>query len=88
MKQGVERLGRNIPTDRAVRGCFDKKTFENRNRARDHAKRGEKLKGNSPQEPYRCHICGEWHLTTLDKQGRAKARQRDWNQEPMKGGAP
>jgi hypothetical protein len=78
MKKGLERVGRDIQPDRAARGCFDKKTFDSRNQARDHAIRGEKLNGNQPQEPYRCHICGLWHLTSLDKQGRAKARRRDW----------
>lgn len=78
MRQGFDRIGRQIGADRAQAGCFDKKRFDSRNKARDFAKRGEKVHGNQPSEPYKCHICGAWHLTTQSKPGRVKSRARDW----------
>lgn len=76
--QGFQRVGREIPVARAINGCFEKKPFESRNAARDWAARGRKKYGNTASEPYRCHICGLWHLTSLPKTKQAKARARDW----------
>lgn len=76
--EGFERVGREIPVDRAVSGCFEKKPFDSRNQARDWAARGTKLYGHAASEPYKCHICGRYHLTSLDKTKQAKARARDW----------
>lgn len=76
--EGFNRVGRQISVERATRGCFDKRTYESKNKARDHAKRGEKLHGNQPTEPYKCHICGLWHLTSIPKKVQAKSRRRDW----------
>lgn len=76
--EGFERVGRQISTERAVRGCFDKRTYDTKNQARDHGKRAEKTHNNPPMEPYKCHVCGLWHLTSLRKEQQAQARRKDW----------
>lgn len=76
--KNIERLGRQITVERAQRGCFDKKMFQTRNQARDWAIVGAKKYGNSALEPYRCHLCGHWHLTKLPKNAQGAARARNW----------
>lgn len=76
--EGFDRIGREIPVDRAVAGCFNKKPFDSKNSARDWAARGKKKYGHCAEDPYKCHICGRWHLTSLNKDKQAKARARDW----------
>lgn len=76
--EGFERVGREIPVDRAVSGCFEKKTFDSRNEARDWSARKAKKYPSTARNPYHCHICGLWHLTSLPKTKQAKARARDW----------
>ena len=78
MKQGIERLGRNFTPETAHRMCMNKKVFDSRNKARDFAIRGKKLYWNSSTTPYKCGLCGGWHLTSLDKEASAKARKRKW----------
>lgn len=80
MKKGFERVGRSISVERAVRGCFEKKVFDSRNHARDWAARSLKRHGGDTRgtEPYRCHVCGKWHLTSLPKAAQAQARAKDW----------
>ncbi len=84
MKHRFERVGRDIPVERAVRGCFDKKVFDSRNAARDWAAGSKKRFGEASRgnEPYRCHVCGKWHLTSLSKEAQAKARAKDWKKGP------
>ncbi|MGE0349825.1 hypothetical protein [Hydrogenophaga sp.] len=81
MKRGMERLGRDISIERAKRGCFQKKMFKTRNQARDWAIVGQKKHGNAATEPYRCHLCGHWHLTKLPKNAQGKARARNWKDQ-------
>ena len=85
---GIDRVGREIPLDRAQRGCFEKKEFESRNHARDYAARKSKEFPATAKNPYHCHVCGKWHLTKLTKDAQAVARSRNWKQgdEPKKGG--
>lgn len=78
MKQGIERLGRNFTAETAHRMCMDKRVFDSRNEARDFAIRGEKLYGNVATTPYKCALCGDWHLTSLDKEASARSRGRNW----------
>jgi len=80
MKKGFERVGRSIPVERAMRGCFDKKVFDSKNQERDWAAGSKKRFGEASRgtEPYHCHVCGKWHLTKLSKQGQSAARARNW----------
>jgi hypothetical protein len=78
MKSGMERIGRNFSPETAHRMCLDKRKFESKNEARDFAIRGKKLHGNNSTDPYRCNLCGGWHLTSLDKETSAKSRRRNW----------
>ena len=77
MKQGMERLGRNITPKTAQRMCLDKRKFDSKNEARDFAKRGQKW-GNHSATPYKCPLCSVWHLTSLSKEDSAMARKRVW----------
>ncbi len=81
MRRGIERLGRDISIERAKRGCFEKKMFHTKNQARDWAIVGQKKHGNAATEPYRCHLCGHWHLTKLPKDAQGKARARNWKDQ-------
>lgn len=66
MKQGYERIGRSVHIAQAKRACLNKKRFSSRNEARDKAAR----QSNSspewyPARPYKCTLCGGFHLTTI-----------------------
>ena len=79
MKAGIERLGRNFTPETAHRMCMDKRVFGSRNEARDFAIKGKKLyENNAKLTPYRCRLCGEWHLTSLSKEQGARSRKRNW----------
>lgn len=80
MRYGLDRVGRQIPVERAIRGCFDKKTFESRNKARDWSKRKQKKFPDTATEAYKCHVCGMWHLTSLNKKNQRIARAKDWKE--------
>lgn len=68
MRDGIERVGRDIAPERAERGCFKKRVFDTRNEARDWQIRNMKRHpDNKPAHPYRCGVCGHWHLTTQPK---------------------
>lgn len=65
MRAGFERIGRSVTVGQAKRKCLDKIRYTSRNKARDTAAR----KANAHPEwatlsPYRCTLCGGWHLTT------------------------
>lgn len=80
MKQGFERIGRDLSADAANRMCIDKKQFRTRNEARDFTLRGAKLfPSNKQMDIYRCAICGGFHLTSLSKASGAAARRRNWS---------
>lgn len=85
MKSGYERIGRSITVEFAQRSCLDKKKYPSRNRARDSAARGKRLRPDSlPQRPYRCTICGNFHLTSQVPARAAKGQSpsQDRHQEP------
>lgn len=66
MKSGFDRIGRTVTVEFAKRSCLDKVSYPSRNVARDRATRmGAKYPGSLPQKPYRCTICGHFHLTTI-----------------------
>jgi hypothetical protein len=65
MKSGFERIGRTVTVETAQRGCFGKVRYDSRNAARDkNTKYRKKFPGTPPQRPYRCGLCGGFHLTT------------------------
>lgn len=75
----IQRLGKDFTAATAQRQCFQKKLFHSRNAARDFNARMEAtLQDHKPQTPYRCQICGEWHLTSLTKEASAFSRRRNW----------
>lgn len=75
----LQRQGRNISPATAQRACFQKKPFKSRNSARDFdARLGKTLPDRIPQTPYRCQVCGKWHLTSLTKEASAASRRRNW----------
>lgn len=70
-------LGRGVSVERAVRGCLGKRRFDSRNAARDGATTQRKLHPEFlPLHPYRCSICGGFHLTTKPKR-KGKAQGKD-----------
>lgn len=65
MKSGFERIGHTVTVETAQKGCFGKVRYASRNAARDKAtKFRKKFPGTPPQRPYRCTLCGDFHLTT------------------------
>lgn len=71
MKSGVERIGRTVTVEFANRSCLDKRPYPSRNDARDAAARNLKTFGTDTK-PYRCTLCGRFHLTT--KRGKPPSR--------------
>lgn len=59
----LEGLGRTITPREARRKCWDKLVFGARTAARDAAKKAERR--GIYLSPYRCQLCGEWHLTSM-----------------------
>jgi hypothetical protein len=82
MKKGMERLGREISAQTAKKMCFQKLRFQTKNDARDFAIRGAKDHGrDKPLSPYRCALCGLFHLTSLNKTSSAIARKLKWSSQ-------
>jgi hypothetical protein len=78
VKSGFDRIGRTVTVEAAKRQCLDKRRYDSRNAARDRAAGiAKKFPGGKPQRPYRCTLCGDWHLTTTIpnglRQGKAPA---------------
>jgi hypothetical protein len=63
--QHEERIGRSISLAAAKRSCLDKHPYDSRSIARDAQAKNAKRYGWAPQKPYRCTLCGHWHLTTI-----------------------
>lgn len=65
MKSGFERIGRTVSVETAQKMCFGKVRYDSRNKARDRATKIRKKYPDSPsQRPYRCTLCGDFHLTS------------------------
>jgi hypothetical protein len=70
MKSGFERIGFTVTVETAQKGCFGKVRYYSRNAARDKAtKYRKKFPETPPQRPYRCILCGDFHLTTQVPEG-------------------
>lgn len=70
MKSGFDRIGFSVTPEHAKRSCLDKRPYGSRNIARDAATKNEKRYG-LVFRPYRCSICGYFHLTTRTPPGLA-----------------
>lgn len=84
MKSGFERIGRTVTVETAQKGCFDKVRYDSRNAARDKATKFRKMFPDEPrQRPYRCTLCGDFHLTTQVPNGlrRGKDHRADGRQK-------
>lgn len=65
MRSGIERIGRTVTVEFAQRSCLDKVRYPSRNAARDRAARlRTKYPNSQPLRPYRCTLCGDFHLTS------------------------
>lgn len=84
MKAGFERIGREVSVEHAKRSCLDKVRYDSRNAARDRAAfLAKKYPGTKAQRPYRCTLCGDFHLTTKTPnglKGRGKPPSKAGNQ--------
>lgn len=86
MKSGFERIGRTVTLEAAHRSCLDKKKYTNKNKARDSAARNRRLRPESlPQRPYRCTLCGNWHLTSQVPYGLRKGKAPRDSGQPKTG---
>lgn len=63
----MDRLGREVSAARGKRMCLDKRQFLTKNAARDFSILGVKHYDNTVQQPYRCGLCGKFHLATVKK---------------------
>lgn len=76
----IQGLGKVYTMATAQRACFDKKRFHSRTAARDfNAKLGKGMPERKPQTPYKCPVCGEWHLTSMSKEASAEVRRRNFS---------
>ena len=70
MKAHFERIGRDVTIEKAHRSCLDKVRYDSRNQARDRSRHlRKKYPDSSPTRPYRCTICGGWHLASIRQGG-------------------
>jgi len=60
-----------IVTARAIANCDAKRAFKKMWMAAAFADRG-----HYSQAPYRCPICGTWHLTTISRREASNAQAR------------
>lgn len=76
MKSGFDRIGHTVTVEHAKRSCLDKARYDSRNAARDRAAYfARRFPDQAPQRPYRCTLCGDFHLTTKKQDGRGKAHR-------------
>lgn len=76
MKTGFERIGRTVTIEHAHRSCLDKVGYSNRNDARDNAAKIARKFKSKPMRPYRCTLCGGFHLTRSIPSGLRKGKPR------------
>lgn len=88
MKSGFDRIGHSVSVEHAKRSCLDKVRYDSRNQARDRSVfLAKKYPGGKPQRPYRCTLCGDWHLTTKVPDGLRRGKDPRANR-PQKIVAP
>lgn len=76
MRQGFEKLGREIPIQRAERMCLQKRQYATRNEARDAAAKYQKREKTFIARPYKCSLCSLFHLTTQTPEQTVRMRAR------------
>lgn len=65
MRAHFDRIGHTVSEEVARKSCLDKVRYPSRNRARDRAVLIVKQNPERPAlRPYRCTICGDFHLTS------------------------
>lgn len=70
----LAKLGKEIPVHRAEKQCFQKKLFMTKNKARDWGIHMQKTYGGALQAPYKCPVCGNYHLTSQTPEETAEVR--------------
>ena len=86
VRSGIERIGRTVTVEAAQKGCFGKVRYDSRNAARDRATKYRKKYPDEPkQRPYRCTLCGAFHLTTQVPYGLRRGKGATQNGRPAKG---
>lgn len=81
MRSGYDRIGRSVTIEHAKRSCLDKRPYQSRNMARDAAAKNLRTFGTATK-PYRCTLCGLFHLTTIRPRGKDHAPTRKPRQKP------
>lgn len=83
----MENIGRTVTVEHAKRSCLDKKHYASRNDARDSAaKMARKFRDSTRLRPYRCTLCGGFHLTSKVPDGLRRSK-RDSKAGPGSQGA-
>jgi hypothetical protein len=75
MFKRMEKLGREIPLPQAERMCLTKQRFHSKNEARDYGLYAAKKHNCGPITPYRCELCGLYHLTSIPKTDKPLLRE-------------
>jgi hypothetical protein len=74
MRKGMDKLGLDISAENAKRQCLAKKAFPNKNKARDWSSANSKRYGWAPTTPYKCDLCGKYHLSSILSDEKASMR--------------
>lgn len=74
MRKGMDKLGVVIALPQAQKMCLTKKRFLTKNEARDWGIHIAKKHGCALQHPYRCELCGKYHVSGLPKEEKPAMR--------------
>ena len=67
MRKGMDKLGVSIALPQAEKMCLSKKIFDTKNAARDWGIHITKKYGCALQSPYRCELCGKYHVSQIPR---------------------
>jgi len=76
MREGFDRLGRDISARAAQRMCLQKRQYATKTEARDAAARFQKREKTFIARPYKCSLCSLFHLTTQTPEQTVQMRAR------------
>jgi hypothetical protein len=82
MKSGFDRIGHDVTIEHAKRSCLDKRKYDGRNEARNEAVKLAKRHGTPKMRPYRCTLCGGFHLTSKIPDGLRRGKPPTGNRRP------